>query len=157
MTQRFGTAAVLALVGILVMACSPSAIDSLLPVPAGPLGKVTTRGGECVNGPCRSIIEIARDGTVTELLPGSKDLGIVPANVVAALDAAIVAADFDAIRARPFAGDCPTAFDGQEVVYEFGAPGGTQRIASCETEIDPDSPVFATVNAALKAVAIPHP
>jgi hypothetical protein len=153
MTQRIGTAAVLALVGILVMACSPSAIDSFLPVPAGPLVKVTTRGGECVNGPCGSIIEIARDGTVTEVVPGSTDLGIVPANVLAALDTAIKAADFDTIRARPFTGDCPTAFDGQEVIYEFGAPGGTQRIASCETEIDSDSPVFAAVAAALRAVA----
>ena len=157
MTRRFGTAAVLALAGILVMACSSSPIDSLLPVPAGPLVKVTTRGGECVNGPCGSIIEIARDGTVTEVLPGSKDLGIVPAEALAALEAAIMAADFDAIRARPFTGECPMAFDGQEVIYEFGAPGGTQRIASCETEIDPDSPVFAAVSAALKAVAIPHP
>lgn len=153
MTQRIGSAAVLALVGILVIACSPNPIDSLLPVPAGPLVKVTTRGGECVNGPCGSIIEIARDGTVTEVLPGSKDLGIVPGNVMVALDAAITAADFDAMRARPFTGECPMAFDGQEVTYEFDAPGGTQRVASCETDIDPDSPVFAAVTAALRAVA----
>ena len=152
MTRRIGTAGVLALVGILVMACSSSVIDSLLAAP-GPLVKVTTRGGECVNGPCGSIIEIARDGTVTEVLPGSTDLGIVPADVLAALEAAIMAADFDAIRPRPFTGECPTAFDGQEVVYEFGVPGGIQRVGSCETEIDPDSPVFAAVTAALRAVA----
>ena len=154
MTQRIGTAAVLALVGILVMACSSSVIDSLLPVPAGPLVKVTTRGGECVNGPCGSIIEIGRDGIVTELLPGSKDLGIVPAEVLAALDGAIMAADFDAIRAHRFTGDCPTAFDGQEVIYEFAAPGGVERIASCETEIDPDHPLFLAVDAALQAVDV---
>jgi hypothetical protein len=153
MTQRIGTIAVLALVGILVTACSPSAIASLLPVQAGPLVKVTTRGGECVKGPCGSIIEIAPDGTVTEALPRSIDLGVVPADALADLDAAIMAADFDAIRAHPFTGDCPTAFDGQEVIYEFGAPGGIQRFASCETEIDPDSPVFAAVTAALRAVA----
>ena len=41
----------------------------------------------------------------------------------------------------------------QEVIYDFGAPGGIQRFASCETEIDPDSPVFAAVTAALRAVA----
>jgi hypothetical protein len=152
MTQRIGTAAVLALVGLLVMACSSSVIDSLLPA-AGPLVKVTTRGGECVNGPCGSIIEIARDGTVTEVLPRSTNLGIVPADVLAALEAAIMAADFDAIRARPFTGECPTAFDGQEVIYEFGVAGGTQRVGSCETEIDPDSPLFAAVTAAVRAVA----
>jgi hypothetical protein len=156
MTQRVGTAAVLALVGILVMACSSSVIDSLLPS-AGPLVKVTTRGGECVNGPCASIIEIARDGIVTEVLPGSKDLGIVPAETLAALEAAIMAADFDAIRARPFTGECPMAFDGQEVIYEFGVPGGNQRVASCESEIDPASPVFAAVTAAMRAVGAQPP
>ncbi len=154
MTRHIGTAAVLALVGMFVIACSSSVIDSILPVPAGPLVKVTTRGGECVNGPCGSIIEIARDGTVTEVLPGSNGIGVVPADAMAALGAAIMAADFDAIRAHPFSGDCPTAFDGQEVIYEFGVPGGTQRIASCETQIDADSPVFAAVTVALRSVAV---
>ena len=65
---------------------------------------------------------------------------------------AIKATDFDAIRARPFTGECPVAFDGQEFIYEFGAPTGVERIASCETEIDPDNPVFAATTAALAVV-----
>jgi hypothetical protein len=140
-----------ALVGIIVMACSPSAVASLLPSEPGPLVTVTTRGGECVNGPCRSIIEIARNGTVTEVLPRSMDIGTVPADVMAALDAAIVAADFDAIRAQPFTGECPVNFDGQEIIYEFGAPARVERIATCETEIDPDHPLFVATTAALAA------
>jgi hypothetical protein len=144
------------LICVLLAACSPSAIASLLPNVTGPLVKVTTRGGECFNGPCGSIIEIARDGTVTKVLPGSTDLGIVPANVLAALADAIMATDFDAIRSRRFTGECPVNFDGQEVIYEFGALGGVERVASCETEIDPSQPVFVAVTAALEAVrAIP--
>ena len=42
--------------------------------------------------------------------------------------------------------------DGQEVIYEFGAPSGVERVASCETEVDPDHPVFVAAGAALEAV-----
>jgi hypothetical protein len=40
-------------------------------------------------------------------------------------------------------------YDGQEVIYEFGAPTGTERIASCEVEIDPGHPLCVAVVAAL--------
>ena len=144
-------ALILALVLLATGGCSPEAIASILPSASGPLVKVTSRGGECVDGPCGSIIEIARDGTVTEVLPGSTDLGTVPANVMAALDAAIKTADFAAIRARPFTGECPINYDGKDVIYEFGEPTGIERIASCETEIDPNHPLFMAVDAALAA------
>jgi hypothetical protein len=72
--------------------------------------------------------------------------------VLGALDGAVKTTNFDAIRARKFTGECPTAYDGQETIYEFGTPTGTERIASCETEIDPNQPVFAAVRAALQTV-----
>ena len=37
---------------------------------------------------------------------------------------------------------------------EFGAPGGVERVASCETRIDLSHPVFAAVTAALVAVDV---
>ena len=46
-------------------------------------------------------------------------------------------------------GQCPTAFDGQEIIFEFGAPGGTQRISSCEVAVDYGSPLFMAVSTAL--------
>jgi hypothetical protein len=139
-----------------LVACSPAAVASLLPVGSGPIVSVTTRGGECVNGPCGSTIVIERDGRVHQTAPASAELGALPPNALTALDAAVQTTDFEAVRARKFTGECPTAFDGQEVTYEFGAPGGVQRIASCETEIDPDQPVFVAVSAALEAIrAIP--
>ena len=53
---------------------------------------------------------------------------------------------------HPFTGECPVNVDGQEIIYEFGAPSGTERIASCEVEVDPGLPSFAAVQAALAAV-----
>lgn len=134
-------------------ACSPEAVASMLPN-AGPLVRVTTQGGECFDGPCGGTTVIERDGRVHQTVPTGAELGRVPADVLAALDAAVRTANFDAIRAVPFTGECPTAFDGQEWVYEFGAPGGVERIASCETEIDPASPPIAGTTTALVAIGV---
>jgi hypothetical protein len=143
------------LTGALLTACS-----SLPGVPAasGPLVTVTTEGGHCINGPCGSTIVIERDGRVHQAAPAEADLGDLPGELLTALDAAIKTTDFDVVRARPFAGECPVAFDGQEWIYEFGGPGGVERVASCETEIDPAHPAFAATTAALQAVdVIPSP
>lgn len=140
-------------VAVLAAGCSGGAIASLLPT-AGPLVTLTMSGGECFDGPCGSVTIIERDGTVRQTLPEEATLGTVPPGLLTALDAAIKAANFEAIRAVPFTGECPTAFDGQEWVYEFGAPGGVEPIASCETEIDPAHPVFASTIDALVAVDV---
>ena len=154
MLQRLRGLALAVALGLTVIGCSPAAIASVLPVPSGPLVTVTTRGGECVNGPCGSTIVIERDGRVHQVVPQAADLGAMPAEALGALDGAVKTTNFDAIRSRKFTGQCPTAYDGQETIYEFGAPTGTERIASCETDIDPNQPVFAAVTAALRSVAV---
>ncbi len=140
-----------ALIGLTVTACAgaPS-----LPGTASPLVTVTTQGGECFAPPCGSTFVIERDGTVRTADKPPNALGSVPADVLAALDAAIKTTDFAAVRAIPFKGECPTAFDGQEWIYEFGAPAGVERIASCETNVDPAHPLFAATSAALVAVNV---
>lgn len=152
MLDRFVRFVLVVSIGATLLACSPTAVASLFPAAAGPLVTVTTRGGECVDGPCGSTIVIERNGRIHQTAPAVAELGMVPADVLSALDVSVKAADFGAIRSRPFTGECPVAFDGQEIVYEFGAPTGVERVASCETEIDPDQPVFAAVTAALRAV-----
>ena len=130
-------------------ACSPAAIASLLPS-AGALVTVSTRGGDCPDGPCATTITLHRDGTVREAtLPPNEPVGTVPATQVAALEAAIRATDFATLRSRPFIGECPTAFDGQEIVFEFTTSAGIERIASCEVDVDLGAPVFVAVGAAL--------
>ena len=124
---------------------------------AGPLVVVTVRGGECVDGPCGGTTVIERDGRVHQTAArGGRARRAARRTSSTALDAAVKTTDFDVIRARPFTGECPVAFDGQEFIYEFGAPGGVERIATCETEVDPNHPLFLAVTAALAAVA-PEP
>jgi hypothetical protein len=145
----FRRLALLAWIGIVLLACSPAAVTSLLPAQAGPLVTVSTRGGECPEGACGSTLVVERDGRLRQTAPEDVVLGQVTPEALAALDGAIKTTDFAAIRARPFAGECPVNFDGQEVIYEFGARGGVERIASCKTEIDPDHPLFRVVDLAL--------
>jgi hypothetical protein len=125
------------------------------PTPTGPLLVVSTRGGECPAGMCESETVFERDGRVHVTKPKPADQGRLPAATVAALDAAIRAADFGAIRRRPFTETCPTAYDGQEVIYEFGTPSGIERIASCVVAIDPHDPLFVAVQRALETSARP--
>ncbi len=141
-------------VPLVIAGCSPAAIASLVPSATGPLVTYSTRGGECVDGPCGSTIVIERDGSVHEAAKPPNALGQVPPDLLAALDAAVKTTDFAAVRAVPFTGECPVNVDGQEQIYEFGAPGGVERIASCETAIDPAMPVFAATAAALQAVGV---
>jgi hypothetical protein len=129
-----------------------------LPVPAGALFTLETRGGLCVGGPCGTTIVIERDGRVHQAAKPPNDLGIVPPADLAALDAAIRMTDFTALKSHPFTGQCPTAFDGQETVFEFGAPGGVQRIATCEVDVDFGLPLFVAVSTALGPfVPLPTP
>ena len=140
-------------VAALVAACqSTPATPSLAPA-AGPLVSVTVRGGECPEGACGGTTVIERDGRVHQTAPRPVEIGRLTANLLTALDAAVKTSDFDVIRARPFTGECPVNFDGQEFIYEFGAPGGTERIATCETDVDPNHPLFVAMNAVLAAVA----
>jgi len=127
---------------------------SLIADRSGPLVTITTRGGECFEGPCGSVTAIAQNGEVHQVEPGVAELGTVPVEILSALDAQVKTTDFATLRAIPFSGECPVNFDGQEVIYEFAAPTGVERIASCETQIDPDHPLFQAVDAALTAVGV---
>jgi hypothetical protein len=134
-------------VAAVAAACSDGAIP--IPIATGPLLTVETRGGECFAAPCGSTISVERDGRVHSAAKPPNDLGQVPPDQLAALDTAIKTTDFAILKGRPFTGECATAFDGQEFVFEFGAPGGPQRIASCEVEVDYGSPLFVAVSTAL--------
>jgi hypothetical protein len=132
----------------LLAACSPLPLP--IPVATGPLVTIETRGGLCVDGPCAATVSVERDGRVHQAAKPPNDLGIVPPAALAALDAAIRTTDFDALKSHPFTGQCPTAFDGQEIIFEFDAPGGVQRISTCEVNVDFESPPFVAVATALR-------
>ena len=149
---RVLVAVLLITTGILAGCQSIPVVASLAPA-FGPLATVTVRGGECPQGACGGTTAIERDGRVHQTVPVAKELGQLPDELLTALSAAVNTADFDVIRAKRFTGECPVAFDGQETIFEFEAPGRTQRIATCETEIDPTHPLFLAVAKALEFAA----
>jgi hypothetical protein len=138
---------------VLVVVLSGCGVLPGFPTPTGPLLVVSTRGGECPAGMCESETVFERDGRVHVTKPKPAEQGRLPGPTIAALDAAIRAADFAAIRSRPFTDTCPTAYDGQEVIYEFGTPTGVERIASCEVAIKQDDPLFVAVQRILESNA----
>lgn len=115
----------------------------------GPLLSVRMEGGMCMDGPCDPAVVLERDGRVHSAAKPPNDLGRVSADAYAALDAVIQTTDFDAMRAKPFTGECPIAFDGQKQVFEFSVGSTTQRLDSCESELDWSSPLFLAIVAAL--------
>ena len=103
-------------------------------------------------------IIVERDGRVHQAAKPPNELGRVPPAALAALDDAIRTTDFADLASHPFTGMCPMAVDGQELVFEFGAPGGVKRIATCEVEVDFGSPLFVAVAAAIGSfVPLPSP
>ena len=117
--------------------------------PPGPLVSVETRGGMCLGGTSGAIVVLGTDGRVRTAAKPPNELGAVAAEDLAGLTALIEATDFVAIRAHPFTGTCPVAYDGQEVVYEFTTSDAVERIESCVTEVDSRHPLFVGVTAVL--------
>ena len=137
-------------VALLTAGCSVGTVaPSPAPTASGPLVTVETRGGECFAAPCGMTVIVERDGRVHQSAKPPNELGTVPPGELAAFDAAIRTTDFTALKSHTFTGQCPTAYDGQEVVFEFGAPGGVQRIATCEVQVDFGQPLFLAVRTAL--------
>ena len=146
---RFIALAVSLLAVVLSASACASGTSTPSPVATGALVTVETRGGLCMEGQCTTTVVVERDGRVHQAAKPPNDLGMVPPAALAALDAAIRTTDFTALRSHPFTGMCPTAYDGQETVFEFGAPGGVQRIATCEVDVDFGLPLFVAVSTAL--------
>jgi hypothetical protein len=95
-----------------------------------PIVSVTRHGGLCVTGSeCRSTLRIgdttiSGDGYRSRRLKESER---------AALLRAIHTLDAQYLRAHPFAGTCPTAYDGSESIYRFR--GFPRALASCTYDL----------------------
>jgi hypothetical protein len=125
---------------------------------AGPLVTVEATGGHCLEGICGSVVAIEADGRVHQIEPAEMAIQQVTAESIDVLRTAIGTTDFEAIRSRPFTGDCPTAFDGQELVYTVETAHGPERIASCDVEVDPQAPLFTAIHAIIGAsLPVPAP
>ena len=116
--------------------------------PAAPLVTVEWRGGLCPYGGCSTTFELTADGAYRfSQGDGTEATGVTDG--AKALSDAIARADFDAVSIRGSTEICPTAYDGQEVIYTFHAPGGDERMSTCEHVIEWDLPPFPRLLAIL--------
>ena len=123
---------------------------SLFPaMPASPEGVLVTfdaRGGRCPEGECQFTAQIFHDGRVlrSDGMPQAVD----PMSLEL-LIRGIEAADWDAILAVPFTGECPVNVDGQEQTYTFHVLPEPVVVASCTTEVDTTQEPFQTIHGIL--------
>ncbi|HEY7133311.1 MAG TPA: hypothetical protein VH440_13740 [Candidatus Limnocylindrales bacterium] len=133
---------------------SPTPDLSIGPAPtpeAFALVSIESKGGECATGLCTRLVNIEGDGRLHEVIPKDHVIGTVPEDLLDALRARIEQADYRQIRSKPFTGTCPTAYDGQQVIYTFHVTTGDREIDACKVAIDPKDPLFVTLNLAIRA------
>jgi len=108
-----------------------------------PLVSIDAHGGHCLEGACGAVTTIFRNGRLTVQGSGDPVTDAVDPSLLATLGAAVDSADYARIMAVPFTGECPTAFDGQELTYTFHPAGRAPvTFSSCEVAIDPAEPLF---------------
>ena len=131
-------------------AAPPTPLVSAPPTPVlagdGLLVTYLARGGHCRTGTCEYVAEITADGRVTT---SDGVTATVDPMSLGLLTRGIAEADWDAIRAVPFTGECPVNFDGQESVYTFHVLPEPIVIESCVTEVDTTQEPFQTVHGIL--------
>ena len=115
-------------VGVLGLAAASAATGAT--APPQPIVTVVEHGGLCLDRmECRSLFRIT-DRTIS-------GTGYVPRRLApserAALLRAIRALDPAYLRAHPFEGICPTAYDGSESIYRFR--GFARSLASCTYDL----------------------
>jgi hypothetical protein len=119
-------AAILGAVAALAVAVSSASASPQAPKP---IVTVVVHGGYCLTGECREVFRI----TDTRISGTDR----VPRKLTAperrALLRAIRRLDPDYLRAHPFKGMCPTAYDGTESIYRFR--GFSQQLASCKQDL----------------------
>jgi hypothetical protein len=117
------------LAALLLAALSSVAVAETHASPT-PIVSVTRHGGLCVSGSeCRSTLRI---GDTTISGDGYKPRRLEPGERLALLRA-IHALDTQYLRAHPFAGTCPVAYDGSEAIYRFR--GFPHTLASCTYDL----------------------
>jgi hypothetical protein len=108
-----------------------------------PLVSIHAEGGLCVYGACGQDTAILQDGSFTvKNGSGEERTGQLDSATLATLRQEIDKADFEAIKAKPFTGTCPIAYDGQEYTFTFYRGDTTEVLDSCKYELDLTSPMF---------------
>jgi hypothetical protein len=109
--------------------------------------KITRTGGLCPYGGCHQELILDTEGAYT-LTDGDTltQQGIIDKSKISQLAEVINHANFNQIKAQPYTGICPTAYDGSEVTYTFCTSKGIESISSCKIAIDEHQPLFQLTN-----------
>jgi hypothetical protein len=130
----------------------PATTPEPLPTPEPfPLLSIETRGGECPSGMCTRLVNVEGDGRLHEVIPEDQVIGRAPPALAEALQVEIERANYPLILSRPFIGTCPTAYDGEQLIYTFHVSTGDRAVDTCKVAIDPNHPLFVAVEAVLRA------
>jgi len=116
--------------------------------------KVERRGGECSYGGCYSEIFIYQDGEYLYKEKTQQELkGSFSKEEIKKLGELMSTDDFKKIKSKKFTGQCPVEYDGSELIYTFYQSNGeNERIASCEFEVDKNSPLFKHIGELLSKI-----
>jgi hypothetical protein len=135
-----------------------SATPSSTPTPSSPdatVLRIRASGGMCPDGVCGSETVLRLDGRFTRTVgKNAPTEGRIDAALAAAVAEETARANFSQLKARPFTGLCPTAYDGSEYFFTFPTDQGDQEIGSCKVDIDWKHPLFAAVKRVQEALAV---
>lgn len=108
--------------------------------------RIRASGGMCPDGICGTETTLRADGRFTRTVgKHAPTQGRVDAALTAAVAREAARANFTQLKAKPFTGLCPTAYDGSEFFYTFSTAQGDHEIGSCKVDIDWQHPLFAAV------------
>lgn len=104
---------------------------------------IRREGGMCAAMGCFSEVAVLSNGTYryADSLPKQRT-GRLARGEVRRFQQRIANANFEAIKARPFTGTCPLAYDGPETVYTFRSGDRVEVLRSCQTQIEGSNPLF---------------
>ena len=114
------------------------------------LAEVKYTGGLCQSGLCESLYVIKNNG---QLFYQGKLTGYtINQSDITRLTTEIQSTDFNEIKNHKSTGTCPSAYDGQEVIYTFYTSARIQVVSSCEYQIDAQIGVFKAVEDIIKGI-----
>lgn len=126
------------LVALALASAAPTQPGGTDPDPP-PLVTVEVLGGLCLYGGCYTRIDIHADATwhLAEGFgePVSEASGTLGGERIERIATLIAAADFARLRAVPFSGTCPTAYDGPQFVYTFAVGEEPEVLDSCASDL----------------------
>ncbi len=130
-----------------VVVSNPSVPPVVSPAPVTFLASRAATGGMCAGGACDVTFSVSSDGTWTLTSSDATSAGTLSPSATAALVDATTATEI--ADAPPFTGTCPTAYDGNELVYAWrDAAGATQTVSACDRAIADDDPLVVALAAA---------